>query len=220
MSDFGQRHSTYSKTDQRMVRYSGHRTEHQHSVPPPNRQTIRKSEPMGRTIPPDVHQPPTEQLGRPTTTSSVHAQLMAKCYHKEDTLRTHSRVYPKDAPTTAYRQHARNKRKVGTDLRSQKGGPGGNHTCPITVQRLPSFPTVLRRRQGVARCQELENDAPHFQTSPKKIWPFPHHKKNLSDYLRPETPPSVAHSPGVSCFTPNAIQRNTHTWNELPRTSS
>src|SRR6266702_6052198 len=175
---------------------------------------------MGRTVPPDVYQPPTRQLGESAAASSVHAQLMAKCHYKEDTLQTHPRVHPKDAPATAYRQHARNKRKAGTDLRSQKGGPGGHHTCPITVQRLPSFPTVLRRRQGVARCQELENDAPHFQTSPKKIWPFLHHKKNLSNHLRPETAATVAYSPSVPCLAPNAIQRDTHTWNELSRTPS
>src|SRR6266571_7650509 len=139
MSDFGQRHSTYSKTDQRMVRYSGHRTEHQHSVPPPNRQTIRKSEPMGRTIPPNVYQPPTRQLGRFAATSSVHTQLMAKRHYKEDTLRTHPRVHPKNAPAAADRQHARNKRKAGTDPGGQKGGPSGHHACPITVQRFPSL---------------------------------------------------------------------------------
>src|SRR6266581_7975899 len=149
-SDLGQRHSTHGKTNQRMVRHPRHRTEHQHSISPSDRWSIRKSEPMGRTVPSDVYQPPTRQLGGSAAASSVHAQLMAKCHYKKDTLRTHPRVHPKDAPAAAYRQHAQNKRKAGTDLRSQKGGPGGHHTCPITVQRLPLFPTILRRGQGVA----------------------------------------------------------------------
>src|SRR6266702_6072348 len=149
-SDLRQRHSTHGKTNQRMVRHPRHRTEHQHSISPSDRWSIRKGEPMGRTVPSNVHQPPTRQLGRSAATSSVHAQFMAKCHHKEDTLRTHPRVHPKDAPATTNRQYARNKRKTGTNLRSQEGSPGGHHACPITVQRLPSFPTIFRRRQSVA----------------------------------------------------------------------
>src|SRR6266702_5143722 len=149
-SDLGQRHSTYGKTNQRMVQHPRHRTEHQHSISPSDGRSIRKSEPMGRTVPSNVYQPSTKQLGGLAATSSVHAQLMAKCHHKEDTLRTHPRVHPKDAPATADRQHARNERKAGTNPRSQKGSPGGHHTCPITIQRLPSLPTIFRRRQSVA----------------------------------------------------------------------
>src|SRR6266568_186262 len=114
-----------------MVRHPRHRTEHQHSISSSDGWSIRKSEPMGRTVPSNVYQPSTKQLGGPAATSSVHTQLMAKCHHKEDTLRTHPRVHPKDAPAAAYRQHARDERKAGTDLRGQKSGPGGHYACPI-----------------------------------------------------------------------------------------
>src|SRR5258708_26558106 len=105
------------------------------------------------------------------------------------------------------------------DTRSTACSPSGDNTCPVIIQRLPPFPAIPRRRQSLARCQELENNAPQFQVSSKKIRTFSHHQENFRHHLCPETPTTMEDPPSIPCVTLDAVQRNLDAWRKLHRTS-
>src|SRR5258708_10345852 len=105
------------------------------------------------------------------------------------------------------------------DTRSTACSPSGDNTCPVIIQRLPPFPAIPRRRQSLARCQELENNAPQFQVSSKKIRTFSYHQENFRNHLCPETPTTMEDPPSIPCVTLDAVQRNLDAWRKLHRTS-
>src|SRR6266702_3610992 len=123
-------------------------------------------------------------------------------------MRTSNHTYNKgpinQRPSSAHQ------RSTATGTRSYQTFTGSDDLKTHTLH------TLLRGRQGLARCQKSHHHTPYCQTGPQTLWTFPCHCSHLPHFLSSKTPTSVEDPQRLPCIPPYSIQRNPRTWPQLP----
>src|ERR1700761_5930441 len=107
---------------------------------------------MARTIPAHIWKLPSERLVTLVTPSPIYTQLLAKCDHKEDPLRTPHGIHSPSPSTHTHLHGPINNQPVPTSKRIPSTSEGCHQTGPGTNDEAPlEVHTLQRGRQSLAR---------------------------------------------------------------------
>jgi hypothetical protein len=150
---------------------TGDQTKRVHSVPPPDRRTIRTNKSVDRTIPPPDHQQRPNRLERLAGDSHHGAQQSQERHHQHRPIRSTPRLHASPTPyrppsiteSTRGGQEADRTREACTSDRSHQPHRPPNATTP-----------VQRGSRGLARGKTPPTTLPDPQTSPQATRAVPH----------------------------------------------
>ena len=128
---------------------------------------------MGRAIPSNVYQPPTEQLGGLATTSPVHTQLMAKCHHEKTpyelilgyTPKMHQPQHTGNMPET--------KERLEQILEARRAAQAATTHAQSQYKDSPHFQPYSEGDKVWLDARNLKTTHPTFKLAPKRYGPFP-----------------------------------------------
>src|SRR5580698_9961301 len=185
---------------------------------PPDRWTIRKKEPMGRTISAPRHSQPTSLEQVPCNRHSCPQQFK-KCLNWIRTKQTPYRIGTSAHTRTNHIGQQPTSRK---NSRTITPTPNPRHHSPEQPrkQQSPDRSTLQTRPTSLAGSQESGTTLWNNKTRTKTTWTLQNHKNHLPCGVQIGTPPPMEHPPGIPRIPPYPICQNNRTWPQLLPTTT
>src|SRR6266403_1229683 len=135
---------------------------------------------MVRTISLNIQKRSTNRLGQVAATSPIYTQHVAKHDNGQVPFRTNHGTHAIRARGKNPFPSARNQFEAHPDQSHEASGAASDNTRPTDNDQGDQIRTLRRRTKSLARSNPPENDAPHGQTQPQKIWTFRNNQKTLT----------------------------------------